>query len=632
MLYNLHRIVNYLSLENITKTYGEKVLFQNLSLQINKGQKVALVAKNGTGKSTLLRVIAGIESAEGEQAHVLLRRDIRVGYLVQEPDFHESDTILDAVLDSDNPLIQTIKRYERTLLGLGTEAEMQTILAKMDDLKAWDMEARIKEMLFKFKISQLDQRIGQLSGGQKKRLALAKILLNEPEFLILDEPTNHLDLDMIEWLETYMQQPNLTLFMVTHDRYFLERVCNQIVELENGKLYRYSGNYSDYLEKKAIRQETESAELDKNRKLLSRELDWVRRSPQARTTKAKSRVDAYYELEEKVSNVTMNKDIQIDIKGQRLGKKILELHNVSKSYEQFKIVENFSYKFKKNERVGIVGPNGVGKTTFLKVLTKELRPDTGKVVIGDNTVFGYYTQNGIQLTQDKRVIDAVQDIAEYIPLEKGQKLSAAALLERFLFTRKQQQVYVSQLSGGERRRLYLLMVLMQNPNFLILDEPTNDLDILTLNVLEDFLLEFPGCIIVVSHDRFFMDKIVDHLFVFEGNGQIKDFLGDYSDYREVLKERERELRRNERAEQQKNKTPEQTLSDRPRLSQEARKEMNKLEKEIKRLEERKSEIMEQFNTDGLSPVQIEQLGRELSELSATLETKEMRWLELAELA
>ncbi len=632
MLYNLHRIVNYLSLENITKTYGEKVLFQNLSFQINKGQKVALVAKNGTGKSTLLRVIAGIESAEGEQAHVLLRRDIRVGYLVQEPDFHESDTILDAVLDSDNPLIQTIKRYESTLLGLGTEAEMQTILAQMDDLKAWDMEARIKEMLFKFKISQLDQRIGQLSGGQKKRLALAKILLNEPEFLILDEPTNHLDLDMIEWLETYMQQPNLTLFMVTHDRYFLERVCNQIVELENGKLYRYSGNYSDYLEKKAIRQETESAELDKNRKLLDRELDWVRRSPQARTTKAKSRVDAYYELEEKVSNVTVDKDIQIDIKGQRLGKKILELHNVSKSYEQVKIVENFSYKFKKNERVGIVGPNGVGKTTFLKVLTKELRPDTGKVVIGDNTVFGYYTQDGIQLTQDKRVIDAVQDIAEYIPLEKGQKLSAAALLERFLFTRKQQQVYVSQLSGGERRRLYLLMVLMQNPNFLILDEPTNDLDILTLNVLEDFLLEFPGCIIVVSHDRFFMDKIVDHLFIFEGNGQIKDFLGDYSDYREVLKERERELRRNERAEQQKNKTPEQTRSDRPRLSQEARKEMNKLEKEIKRLEERKSEIMEQFNTDGLSPVQIEQLGRELSELSATLETKEMRWLELAELA
>ncbi len=632
MLYNLHRIVNYLSLENITKTYGEKVLFQNLSFQINKGQKVALVAKNGTGKSTLLRVIAGIESAEGEQAHVLLRRDIRVGYLVQEPDFHESDTILDAVLDSDNPLIQTIKRYESTLLGLGTEAEMQTILAQMDDLKAWDMEARIKEMLFKFKISQLDQRIGQLSGGQKKRLALAKILLNEPEFLILDEPTNHLDLDMIEWLETYMQQPNLTLFMVTHDRYFLERVCNQIVELENGKLYRYSGNYSDYLEKKAIRQETESAELDKNRKLLDRELDWVRRSPQARTTKAKSRVDAYYELEEKVSNMTVDKDIQIDIKGQRLGKKILELHNVSKSYEQVKIVENFSYKFKKNERVGIVGPNGVGKTTFLKVLTKELRPDTGKVVIGDNTVFGYYTQDGIQLTQDKRVIDAVQDIAEYIPLEKGQKLSAAALLERFLFTRKQQQVYVSQLSGGERRRLYLLMVLMQNPNFLILDEPTNDLDILTLNVLEDFLLEFPGCIIVVSHDRFFMDKIVDHLFIFEGNGQIKDFLGDYSDYREVLKERERELRRNERAEQQKNKTPEQTRSDRPRLSQEARKEMNKLEKEIKRLEERKSEIMEQFNTDGLSPVQIEQLGRELSELSATLETKEMRWLELAELA
>ncbi len=624
--------MNYLSLENITKTYGEKVLFQNLSLQINKGQKVALVAKNGTGKSTLLRVIAGLESPEGEHASVLMRRDIRVGYLVQEPEFYAADTVLDAVLDSDNPMIQAIKRYERAMLGLEPESELQAILSKMDDLKAWDFEAKIKEILFKLKISQLDQRISQLSGGQKKRLALAKLIIDEPEFLILDEPTNHLDLDMIEWLESYLQQPNLTLFMVTHDRYFLERVCNQIVELENGKLFRYSGNYSDYLEKKAIRQETESAELEKNRKLLSRELDWVRRSPQARTTKAKARVDAYYNLEEKVSNVQVSKDIQIDIQGQRLGKKILELHNVSKGYSNLKIVEGFNYKFKKNERVGIVGQNGVGKTTFLKILTKEILPDTGKVVIGDNTVFGYYTQDGIQLKEDKRVIDAVQDIAEYIPLEKGQKLSAAQLLERFLFSRKQQQVYVSQLSGGERRRLFLLMVLMQNPNFLILDEPTNDLDILTLNVLEDFLLEFPGCIIVVSHDRFFMDKIVDHLFVFEGDGQIKDFNGDYSDYREILKEREREQRRQERAEQQKSREQEQAQSERPRLSQEERKEMNKLEKEIKRMEERRAEITAQFNATDLTPEVIEKLGKELSELNEKLEEKEMRWLELAELA
>ncbi len=624
--------MNYLSLEHVTRTYGEKVLFKDLSLQISKGQKVALVAKNGSGKSTLLRVIAGLESPEGEAAEVLMRRDIRVGYLVQEPDFYEADTVLDAVLDSDNPLVQVVKRYERALLGAGDEAEMQAVLLQMDDLKAWDVEARIKEILFKFNISQLDQLVGNLSGGQKKRLALAKLIIDEPELLILDEPTNHLDLDMIEWLETYLQQPNLTLFMVTHDRYFLERICNHIVELEHGRLYRYTGNYSDYLEKRAIRQETESAELEKNRKLLSRELDWVRRSPQARTTKAKSRVDAYYHLEEKVSNVPVSKDIQIDIQGQRLGKKIVELHNVSKHYGDLKIVEGFDYKFKKKERVGIVGPNGVGKTTFLKIITKEIRPDTGKVVIGDNTVFGYYTQDGIQLAEDKRVIDVVQDIAEYIPLEKGQKLSAAQLLERFLFSRKQQQVYASQLSGGERRRLFLLTVLMQNPNFLILDEPTNDLDIVTLNVLEDFLMDFPGCLIVVSHDRFFMDKIVDHLFVFEGEGRIRDFNGDYSEYRELQKELDREQRRTERAEQQKTKAVEETQRERPRLSQEERKEMNKLEKEIKRLETRKTEIMDAFNATDLTPDRIEQLGRELSTLNADLEEKEMRWLELAELA
>lgn len=624
--------MNYLSLENVTKTYGEKVLFDDISLQISKGQKIALVAKNGTGKSTLLRVIAGIESAEGENASVLMRRDIRVGYLVQEPEFYEADTILDAIFDSDNPMIQAVKNYERAMLGLVDVQEMQAILTKMDDLKAWDFEAKIKEILSKFKIFQYDQLVKNLSGGQKKRLALAKLIIDEPEFLILDEPTNHLDLDMIEWLETYMQQPNLTLFMVTHDRYFLERICNQIIELEGGQLYRYTGNYSEYLEKKAIRQETESAELEKNQKLMKRELDWVRRSPQARTTKAKARVDAYYNLEEKVSNVQVDKDVQIDIQGQRLGKKILELHNVSKSYDDLNIVEGFNYKFKKNERVGIVGPNGVGKTTFLKLLTKEIHTDTGKVVIGDNTVFGYYTQDGIQLKEDRRVIDAVQDIAEYIPLAKGQKMSAAQLLERFLFSRKQQQVYVSQLSGGERRRLFLLTILMKNPNFLILDEPTNDLDIITLNVLEDFLMEFPGCIIVVSHDRFFMDKIVDHLFVFEGNGQIKDFNGDYSEYREILKEREREQRRQERAEQQKSKEQEQAQSERPRLSQDERKEMNKLEKEIKRMETRKAEIMSQFNSTELTPEMIEKLGKELSKINDTLEEKEMRWLELAELA
>lgn len=624
--------MNYLTLENVTKTYGEKVLFENISLQVNQGQKVALVAKNGTGKSTLLRVIAGQEAPEGETAKILVRRDIRIGYLVQEPDFYEEDTILDAVFDSEHPKIQAIKRYELAMLGLEDAGEMQAILTKMDDLKAWDFEATIKEILSKLKILKLDQKIKTLSGGQKKRLALAKLLIDEPEFIILDEPTNHLDLDMIEWLENYLQQPNLTLFMVTHDRYFLERVCNHIIELDNGKLYRYTGNYADFLEKKAIRQETESAELEKNQKLLSKELDWVRRSPKARTTKAKSRVDAFYDLKEKVSNVPQSEELQIDIKGQRLGKKILELHNVSKSFGDLKIVEGFNYKFKKKERVGIVGPNGVGKTTFLKILTGEIRTDTGKVVIGDNTVFGYYTQNGIQLKDDKRVLDVVQDIAEYIPLEKGQKLTAAQLLERFMFSRKQQQVYVSQLSGGERRRLFLLTVLMKNPNFLILDEPTNDLDIITLNVLEDFLMEFPGCLIVVTHDRYFMDKIVDHLFVFEGNGQIKDFNGDYSEYREIQREREREEKRLEREQLEKSKKQEQPKEQKSGLSFEERKEMNRLEKEIKKLEERKADITEQFNSTTLTPEQIESLSKELSEVRDLIEEKEMRWLELAELA
>ena len=618
--------MNYLTLENVTKTYGEKVLFQNLSLQISKGQKIALVAKNGTGKSTLLRVIAGLEQPEGEQANILLRRDIRVGYLVQDPEFAEGATVIDAALDSENPMVQVIKQYELAMLGIGESVE--TVLAKMDDLKAWDMEARIKEILTKLKISKFDQPVRMLSGGQKKRLALAKLIIDEPEFLILDEPTNHLDLDMIEWLETYLQQPNITLFMVTHDRYFLERVCNQIIELEGGKLYRYNGNYAEYLEKKAIRQETESAELSKDKKLLERELDWVRRSPQARTTKAKSRVDAYYELEEKVSGVTVEKNMQIEIQGQRLGGKILELHNVGKHFGDLKIIENFDYKFKKNERVGIVGPNGVGKTSFLKLLTQEIRPDTGKVVVGDNTVFGYYTQDGIHLKEDKRVIDAVQDIAEYIPLAKGLKMSAAALLERFLFSRKQQQVYVSQLSGGERRRLYLLTILMKNPNFLILDEPTNDLDVVTLQVLEDFLIDFPGCILVVTHDRFFMDKIVDHLFVFEGNGKIRDFNGDYTEYRELQKELEREQRSATRAQEQKQKQPQTSNL---KLTQEERKEMNKLEKEIKRLEERKAEILEQFNSTDLTPDKIEKLSKELNEVNENLEMKELRWLELAEM-
>lgn len=624
--------MNYLTLENVTKTYGEKVLFQNLSLQISKGQKVALVAKNGTGKTTLLRVIAGIEKGEGETSKILMKRDIKIGLLEQEPDFLPNQTILEAAFDSDNPLIEAIIQYEDALLKPNDVDVMQAALNRMDDLKAWDFEAKIKEILTRFNIARFDQKIETLSGGQKKRLALAKLILEEPDFLILDEPTNHLDLDMIEWLEEYLQRANLTLFLVTHDRYFLERVCNTIVELERGVLYKYSGNYSDFLEKKALRHENENIELDKSKKLMKKELEWIRRMPKARGTKAKSRVDAFDDIKAKATKNLQQQEVQIDIKGQRLGKKILEAHNVGKSFGELKIVEGFDYKFKKGERVGIVGPNGVGKSTFLNILTALIRPDTGKIVVGGNTVFGFYTQDGIQLKEDKRVIDVIRDIAEFIPLEKGQKLTAPQLLERFLFDRKHQQVYVSQLSGGEKRRLYLLTILMQNPNFLILDEPTNDLDIVTLNVLEDFLLDFPGCILIVSHDRYFLDKLVDHLFIMQGDGRIKDFNGDYTSYREEQKLWDRAQRKQERIEEKKLKEQQEAQKTKVGLSQEQKKEIKRLERSIAKLEERKQTVTAKFNDTNLSPADIEKFGKELNEIKQEIEEKEMLWMELAEQA
>jgi ATP-binding cassette subfamily F protein uup len=622
--------VNVLTLERVNKSYGEKVLFADLSLQINRGQKIGLVAKNGTGKSTLLRVAAGLERPEGESATVLLHRDIRMAYLGQEPEFYPEHTILEAVLDSENPVIRAIRAYEEALLHPSRTEALQRASLRMDDLKAWDMEARMKEVLTKLRVDEMERLVKTLSGGEKKRLALAKIIIEEPDFLILDEPTNHLDLDMVEWLEDYLGQPNLSTLMVTHDRYFLERVCDQIIELEGGRLYRYSGNYSDFLEKKATRHETENAELDKDRKLFRKELEWVKRMPKGRGTKAKSRVGAFEELRAKVKNRQEHRELQIDLKGQRLGKKILEAHNIGKRYGDKVLVEGFTYKFKKGERAGIIGPNGVGKTTFLRLLTRDIRTDTGKVVVGGNTVFGYYTQSGILLEQDKRVIDMIRDIAEYIPLEKGQKLTAEQLLERFLFDRKQQQVYVSKLSGGERRRLYLLTVLMENPNFLILDEPTNDLDIITLNVLEEFLLEFPGCILIVSHDRYFMDKVVDHLFVFEGEGRIRDFNGTYSEYRAQAKAEERARRR--RAQAQPKKSDPAGLGDSPGgLSFEERKELKRLEKAVQKLEQRKAGIHAEFATGELPPDRIAELSRELDALEQQIADKEMRWMELAEL-
>jgi len=620
--------MNYLSLENVTKTYGEKVLFQNLNLQISKGQKVALVAKNGTGKTTLLRVIAGLESGEGEACRVHLRRDIRIGYLQQDPEFNEGLTVLETAFHANNPLIKTIRKYEEALLHPEKPERLQAAMVEMDDLKAWDFEARVKEILFKLNITDLEQRVGTLSGGQRKRLALARLLIDDPDFLILDEPTNHLDLDMVEWLEEYLSQPNLTLLLVTHDRYFLEHICDQIIELDRGQLFRYNGNYSEFLEKKAARMENEGLENEKNRKLLRKELEWVRRMPQARTTKAKSRVDAFYELQDKTSMRNERQEIQIDIKGARLGTKIVELHNVGKRFGDIVVMENFSYKFKRKERVGIAGKNGVGKTTFLRIITQGVRPDTGKVVVGDTVEFGYYSQDGIQLLEDKRVIEVVTDIAEFMPLEKGQKLTAHQLLDRFLFTRSQQQVYVSQLSGGERRRLYLLTVLMKNPNFLILDEPTNDLDILTLNVLEDFLLEFPGCIVVVTHDRFMLDKLADHLFIFEGNGKIRDFNGRYAEYRQVQKAEEQSARNAERPAKQETSVVSRSSSG---LSPQQKNEFKKLEREIQELERRKNALHDQFTRTDLSLDEIQRMSRELEEVVASLETKEFRWLELAEL-
>jgi ABC transport system ATP-binding/permease protein len=623
-------IMNFLTLENVTRSYGEKVLFKGLSLHIDKGQKIGLIAKNGTGKTTLMRVIAGKEGSEGENAKITIRKDIKIGWLDQEPDFHPQMDVLSAVLDETNPMVRAVKNYEKALLQPEKADQLQEAMQVMDERNAWSFEAKVKELLYQFRLEQLDQKVGALSGGQKKRLALVKILLEEPDFLILDEPTNHLDIEMIEWLEEYLSQPNITLFMVTHDRYFLENVCDSIIELEDGQLQRYSGSYSDYLEKKALKEEVEATTYDRRKKMLKNELEWVRRSPAARTSKAKARVDSYYER--KATNDTLkpkNEEMSIQIKENRLGSKIVELHNISKAYGPKQILDSFTYKFKRRERVGIVGPNGTGKSTFLQILTQAMPPDTGKVVVGDTIVFGHYRQEGIQLKDDKRVIDVVRDIAEVIPLEKGKELNAAQLLERFLFSRAQQQVYVSQLSGGERRRLYLITVLMANPNFLILDEPTNDLDVMTLQVLEDFLEEYPGCLLVVTHDRYFMDKLVDHLFVFEGQGIIRDFNGTHAEYR-MVKKHEDELRKKAaEGEKQTAVASKEPTTNGMGLTNTERNELKKLEREIAQAEARKKEIMERFNAEDVDNAEVTRLSAELGTLQDALEEKEMRWLELS---
>ncbi len=623
--------MNYLTVEHITKSFGEKVLFEDLSFSINKGQKVAFVAKNGTGKSTLLKIIAGSDASDGDQATVRIHKDITVGFLDQSPDFADNQTIMEAVFDADNPTIQAIKNYEEALL-INDPDKLQSALEKMDQLKAWDFDVTIKQILSKLNIINLKQQIKMLSGGQQKRLALARILISNPDFLILDEPTNHLDLEMIEWLEQYLSKSNLTLFMVTHDRYFLERVCDTIIELDRGHLFKYKGNYSYFLEKKTERHEQVFREVTRAKSLLKYELEWMRRMPKARGTKAKARIDSFYDLKAKASQQIKENKLEIEIQFSRLGGKILEIHQVSKAYDDLVILDQFSYKFKKNDRVGIVGKNGTGKTTLLRLMLQHEKPDAGKVVIGSTVKFGYYSQDGMNLNEDKKVIDVVREVAEYIQGTKGKKLTASMLLERFLFPKDQHYNFVRKLSGGEKRRLFLLTILMENPNFLILDEPTNDLDIITLNVLENFLLEFQGCLIIVSHDRYFMDKVVDHLFAFNGDGTIKDYPGNYSDYRKWKDQQEQDARQIEKPKKEKTNWKHQAENRGSGLSYEESKELRRVEKDIKKLEDRKKEIEQKFSDPNLTVEQMTDFGKELAEIKDELEIKEDRWLELSELA
>lgn len=615
----------YLLAEGLTKTYGEKVLFKDLDFLISKGQKVALIAKNGTGKTSLLEILAGNELPEGDTYKLQIAKGIKIGYLEQDPALNPQSSVLDCAFESDNPAVKAVKRYEEAQLNLLNEEEASEALQGMEDHKAWNVEAKVKMILSKLKLTEFDKKVGSLSGGQKKRLALAKILIEEPDFVVLDEPTNHLDLDMIEWLEEFLQNANLTMLLVTHDRYFLDRVCNSIIELEDGRLIKYSGTYLDYLEKKQLRVENSQVVKEKNRQLMKKELEWVRRMPKARGTKDKSRVKAFHELKADLSNQFKDEQLEIQVRPERLGSKIAELHNISKEAGDKLLFSGFNYKFKKLDKVGIIGPNGSGKSTLLNILTGSIAPDTGKVVHGDTLVLGYYTQDGIKDYEGKRVIDVIREIGDYIPLEKGKTLSAEQLLEKFLFDRKQQQVYVSQLSGGEKRRLYLLTILMKNPNFLILDEPTNDLDIMTLNILEDYLQTFPGCLVVVSHDRYFMDKLVDHLFVIGLDSEIKDFPGNYSEWRESVTSSDTAGKKS--AESMTNTEIVKPVAN--ELSYNDQKELNKLEREISKLEDKKQKLMAQFLEFATDAHKIITLNRELAELESQIEEKETYWMELA---
>ncbi|WP_321279196.1 ABC-F family ATP-binding cassette domain-containing protein [Marinifilum fragile] len=621
-------MISYLQVENLSKSYGDLTLFEGIGFGVGQGQKIALIAKNGTGKTSLLNIIAGIDSQDS--GDVIFRNDIKVAYLQQNPNLENSNTVLNEVFNSDDPVLSVIREYEEAINSHDQE-KMTEILEKMDQYKAWDYENKVKQILSKLKITNFDQVIGQLSGGQKKRVGLAKVLITDPDFLILDEPTNHLDLEMIEWLEEYLNKSKGTLLMVTHDRYFLDRVCNEIIEMDANSIYTYKGNYSYYLEKRAERIENINAEVGKAQKLLKTEQEWMRRMPQARGTKAKYRIDAFYDLKKKAAAGFKEDSMELDIKSARLGKKILELEGLYKSFGDLKILEDFSYKFQRGEKIGIVGKNGTGKSTFLNIITRNIEPDSGSIEIGETVVYGYYRQDGITINENERIIDVIKDIAESIDLGNGKVMSASQFLEYFLFPPKTQYNYVSKLSGGEKRRLYLMTVLMKNPNFLILDEPTNDLDIMTLNVLEEYLMNFKGCLIIVSHDRYFMDKVVDQMFAFEGMGKIRNFPGNYTIYRDTIDEEEKELKKIEKPAKPKKEKPKSNNTAK-KLSFNEKREFEQLEVDLEALNTEKEELETAMSSGTLANDELLQKASRIEEVINLIDEKEMRWLELSERA
>ena len=603
------------------------MLFADVTFGINEGDKVGLIAKNGTGKTTLLSIIAGKE--DYDSGRIVFNNDIRVGYLEQVPSFQSSKSVIDTCIEGDEPLAIAVRNYEHALHNGNSDA-MTAAIQEMDNCKAWDYEDRFKQILSMLKITDINQPIEQLSGGQIKRVALAKILINEPNLLILDEPTNHLDIDMIEWLENYLSRNRMAILMVTHDRYFLDKVCNKIVEIDNEKVYSYNGKYNYFLEKRIERLDAQNAELARAKNLYRTELEWMRRQPQARGSKARYRINAFHELQDKVSTKVNNKTLDINIKSSYIGSKIFVAHNVSKSFGENVIVKDFSYIFARYEKLGIVGNNGAGKSSFIKLLLNEYQPDNGFFEIGETVRFGYYSQEGITFNESKKVIDSVREIAEHIHFDEKTSYSASQFLNLFLFSAKDQQKLIAKLSGGEKRRLYLATVLMRQPNFLILDEPTNDLDIVTLEVLEDYISKFKGCVIIISHDRFFMDRTVDHIFVFEGNGVIKDFPGNYSEYRGWKQENDKLKDAEKPKEQQKAKASNAEKNrNSNKLTFKERKEFEELTKELDSLNNEKQEI-ETIFSNGSNTADLDRLAKRYNELKSIIDEKEYRWLELSE--